>query len=119
LNNPEPVSQYFIQCRAVDADEGRDLMESYGGMLGPYLDVLSHSFFRSVPFLFALLWGIEGCRKGDLAIVTLVLGVFGLPLLWSSFVCHLHSDKSFDLMMHKGSAQKMLNEYSTQSIFGS
>ena len=36
----------------------------------------------------------------------------GLPL---DFVCHLRSEKSgsWDLMMRKGSAQKMLNEYCT------
>ena len=82
------VSQYFIQYRAIDTDERQNLLdswslrvpvESYNEILEPYLHVLSHSYFRSVPFTFALLLEIESCRKKDLASVTVVFEVFGLP----------------------------------------
>ena len=49
------ISQYFIQYRAIDTDERQNLLESYYEILEPYVDVLSHSYFRSVPYPFALL----------------------------------------------------------------
>ena len=94
------ISQYFIQFSAIDTDERQILLESYHEILEPYLDVLSHSYFRSVPFRNTCVWGLWSTTK------------LGLPL---NFVCHLRSEKSgsWDLMMRKGSAQKMLNEYCT------
>ena len=54
------------------------LLESYYEILEPYLDVLSHSYFRSVPLV-----RDRERQKKDFASVTLVFGVFGLPLHWA------------------------------------